>query len=342
MPGERRHPGEPSPVRGRVSHARRATSHVIRTASLTRGLTALGSPGWPARRLALLLPLLLAAQPAGVVPQAAVAPDVVWLADNARLTVSVEGPMPLRVELPDRPDELLDEPSRRAWKIDQPGPPETTPLDGGRERWTRTYRLSPFVPGKTVPVGFDPVKVRAGRVTHDLTFPTVGVEVKTTGTPPKLDGVEVRGIEVLPPVSAPPEPVGWVLAAVLGAVFAAGIGVGLARRWRAKPPAPHPALRAWAELDRAAAETAGPAAERVAAALREYVARRFGVPAPHLTTAELAAAPWPDGFPADAVAVLADVLAACDRAKFAPAAPAADLVAPARSWVTAAEARARP
>ena len=291
----------------------------------------------------LLLPLLLAAQPAGVVPQAAVAPDTLWLADTARLTVSVEGAAPLRVELPDRPDELLDEPTRRAWKIDQPGPPETTPLDGGRARWTRTYRLSPFVPGKQVPVGFDPVKVHAAGVPHDVTFPTVAVEVKTSGTPPTLDAVEVRGIEELPPVTPPPpEPVGWVLAGVLGAVFAAGVGVGVVRRWRAKPPAPPPAARAWAEFDRAAAEPPAPAAERVAAALREYVARRFGVPAPHLTTAELAAAAWPDGFPADAAAVLAEILAACDRAKFAAVPPAADLIAPARSWVTAAEARARP
>ncbi|MFO0796532.1 MAG: hypothetical protein U0804_03585 [Gemmataceae bacterium] len=291
----------------------------------------------------LLLPLLLAAQPAGVVPQAAVAPDSLWLADTARLTVTVEGPAPLRVEVPEKADELLDEASRRVWKIDQPGPPAVTALDGGRERWSRTYRLSPFVPGNPVPVGFDPVTVRAGGAAVDITFPTVVAEVKASGTPPTLEGVEVRGIEELPPVTPPPpEPVGWVLAGVLGAVFAAGVAAGLVRKWRAKPPAPPPAVRAWAELDRAAAEPPGPAAERVAAALREYAARRFGVPAPHLTTAELAAAAWPDHFPADVVAVLADILAACDRAKFAAEAPAADLIGPARSWVTAAEAQARP
>ncbi|QDU18774.1 hypothetical protein [Urbifossiella limnaea] len=297
----------------------------------------------PAGLPLLLLPLLLAAQPAGVVPQAAVAPDALWLADTARLTVTVEGPAPLRVELPEKADELLDDASRRVWKIDQPGPPAVTPLDGGRERWSRTYRLSPFVPGDSVPVGFDPVKVRAGGAAFDTTFPTVAVVVKASGTPPTLEGVEVRGIEDLPPVTPPPPgPVGWVLAGVLGAVFAAGIVAGLVRKWRAKPPAPPPVVRAWAELDRAAAAPPGPAAERVAAALREYAARRFGVPALHLTTAELAAAPWPEHFPADVVAALADILAACDRAKFAAEAPAADLIGPARSWVTAAEAQVRP
>ncbi|HEX4607638.1 MAG TPA: hypothetical protein VH092_05470 [Urbifossiella sp.] len=300
--------------------------------------------------VALLLPLVLAAQPAGVVPLSAVAPDVIWLSDTARLTLTVEGPAGLRVELPDRPELLLDGPSRLVWKIDRPTPPEKTPLDGGRERWSQAYRLSPFVPGapgQKVAAGFAAVKVRAGgeAVAQDVTFPAIAVEVKTTVTTPTLEGVEVRGIEELPPVRPPrPEAVGWPLVAGLGGVFAVGLVVGLVRRWRAKPPVPPPGARAWAALDRAAAEPPGPAAERVAAALREYVARRFGVPAPQLTTAETATAPWPDGTPADAVAALADVLAACDRAKFAadPLSPAAaaDLVARARGWVSAAEARA--
>ncbi len=297
---------------------------------------------------ALVLPLLLA-QPAGVVPQAAVAPDVLWLSDTARLTLTVEGPAPLRVELPDRPELLLDASSRLAWKIYQPSPPAVAPLDGGRERWTQTYRLAPFLPGKDVPIGFDPIKVRAGgdAVAQDVTFPAVRAEVKTTVTTPTLDGVEVRGIEELPPIPPPPpEPVGWKLAAALGTVFAVGVVVGLVRRRWAKPPAPPPAVRAWAELDRAAGQPPGPAVERVAAALRDYAARRFGVPAPQLTTAELAAAPWPDGTPPDSVVAFADVLADCDRAKFAPdppmAAAAAELIARARDWITTAEARAAP
>jgi hypothetical protein len=242
---------------------------------------------------------------------------------------------------------LLDGPSRLVWKIDRPTTPEVIPLGDGRERWTRSYRLSPFVPGEKVAVGFAPVKVRAGgdAADQEVTFPTVTVEVKTAVTSPTLDGVAVRGIEELPPVvPPPPEPVGWKVAAGLGAVFVAGIVVGLVRRWRARPPAPPPGARAWAELDRAAAEAPGPAVERTAAAVREYVARRFGVPAPHLTTAELAAAPWPDGTPADAVAALADLLAACDRVKFAPDPPTpegvAELIARARGWVSAAEPRA--
>lgn len=295
--------------------------------------------------IALLLPLLVAAQPVGVVPLSAVAPDVVWLSDTARLTLTLEGPAPLRVELPDRPELLLDGPSRQAWRIDRPTAPEVTPLGGGRERWTRAYRLSPFLVANQVPVGFAPVMVRAGdaAAAHEVTFPAVSIEVKTTVTTPTLEGVDVRGIEDLPPVRPPqPEAVGWQLLAVLGSVFAFGLVVGLVRRWRAKPPAPPPAVWAWAEFDRAAAEAPGPAVERVAAALRQFVARKFGVPAPQLTTAELATAPWPDGTAPAAVAALADVLATCDRAKFTPDPPtpadAADLVTRARAWVRSAEA----
>jgi hypothetical protein len=296
---------------------------------------------------ALLIPCVLAAQPGGVVPLSAVTPNALWLSDTARLTLTVEGPAPLRVEPPDRAELLLDGQSRLLWKIDRPGLPEVTDLGGGRERWARSYRLSPFVPGKAVAVAFAPVTVRAGgaAAAQEVVFPAVAVEVKTSVTQATADGVQVRGIEELPPVTPPqPEAVGWQVVAGLAGVFAVGLVVGLVRRWRAKPPAPPPGVWAWAELGRAAAEPAGPATERVATALRGYVARRFGVPAPHLTTAELAAAPWPDGFPPEPVAALGDILAACDRAKFTADPPSAEaaaaLVGLARHWVSAAEARA--
>jgi hypothetical protein len=297
-----------------------------------------------------LLPLLLAAQPAGVVPLAAVAPDAVRLSETVRLTLTLEGPTPLRVELPDRPELLLDESTRRQWKIDRPGDPAVSPLDGGRERWSRTYRLSPFVPGDPLKVGFESIPVRAGgaAAAQAVTFPELDVRVLKTITEVKPEAARpVTGIEELPAVPPPPpEPVGWKLVAGLGAVFVLGIGVGLVRKWRAKPPALPPALRAWAAFDRAAAEQPGPAVERAAAALREYVARRFGVPAPQLTTSEVAVAPWPAGFPADAALELSDLLARADLAKFAAApltpADAADLIAAARAWVTGAEARATP
>jgi hypothetical protein len=109
--------------------------------------------------------------------------------------------------------------------------------------------------------------------------------------------------------------------AVLASVFAAVLVMALIRKWRAKPPPLPPGESAARELDRLDADlaagraTGSVAADRLAAVLRGYVERRYGLPAAKLTTAELLAACEQAGWPAGATAELRELLERCDRAK---------------------------
>jgi len=119
------------------------------------------------------------------------------------------------------------------------------------------------------------------------------------------------------------------------------------RRARAKPPPLPPSEWAVRELDRLGGElegdraTGGEAAARVAAVLREFVERRYGLPAPKLTTTELLAECERASWPAEQAAPLRELLEQCDRAKFAgdvpDAAEATELVNRAREWVSLGE-----
>src|SRR5205823_12908527 len=123
-------------------------------------------------------------------------------------------------------------------------------------------------------------------------------------------------------------------------LFAAAVLAALRRRWREKGRMLPPGAWAAAEFDRLGRErvTGGELAERLAAVLREFVERRYGLPAPKLTTAELLAEADRAGWPAESVAALRGLLERCDRAKFAGEAPAeaegAELLGRAREWVT--------
>ncbi len=108
------------------------------------------------------------------------------LADPVRLTLTVEGPAPLRVD-----DPGLDPESVGVWKLTPDGP---AAVDGGR--WVRRYTADPFVPGEAVKLGFDRVRVWAGgaaepagvavtpltlRVTTGVTDASVAAARPTTG-----------------------------------------------------------------------------------------------------------------------------------------------------------------
>lgn len=272
----------------------------------------------------------------GLVPSAGVDRTSIRLSESVRVTLAVEGPAPLRVELPADAEKLLTPASAAAWRIRPAGPPQTEPLPDNRERWARAYRLDPYTVGD-VPVAFAAVPVAAGGspTAQPVTFPATTVKVQTSITAPKAEAARpTTGIEELPPLpdDGPAAVGGWFVGG-LAAVFGAVVVAVLVRRWRAGPPVLPPAEWAVRELDRP-----GVSAERVAAVLRGYVERRHGLPASKLTTAELATAGEGAGWPAEAVDGLRVLLERCDRAKFAGHEPAAaevtELVTGARGWVT--------
>jgi hypothetical protein len=255
------------------------------------------------------------------------------LSESLRATLTIIGPAPLRVELP---SPLLDPLSDRDWKIQPVGTPAVAAAGEGMQRWSQTFRLDPYVTGESLPVIFARVKV------NDREVQPGGFEVRVVSTVPeaKADAARpVTGIEQLPPPpEAPPvrvAPVWWVLGGLAA-------GFLLALVWRARRKAPPPSPREWAAaaLDRLERDSPTPAAfvERAAGVLREFVERRFGIPAPKLTTAELLAVAREQAvWSVEEADALRGILDRCDRAKFAGDVPddrgCRGLAAAVRDWV---------
>jgi hypothetical protein len=243
-----------------------------------------------------------------------------------RVTLSLEGPAPLRVEVPKA---LLTADADSAWRIRPDGDARVTALPGNRERWEQRLRLDPYVEGAPLVASFAPVKANG----LSVTFPAVRVTVE------KKVGANTAVLPVTPPENppAPPEvpranPLPYIAAAVAVVCFALAAVVW--KRARRVPPVP-PRERALADL--AAAESV----ERVGDVLRAFVERQYGVPATKLTTNELLSAPPVRDWPPDRAAPLREVLEACDVAKFAGAPPAvtdrAALARRAAEWLAAPE-----
>jgi hypothetical protein len=247
--------------------------------------------------------------------------DKIALADSVQLTLAVEGSAPLRIELPPRPEQLLAPASAKVWSIRPIGSAKTSQLEGGRERWEQRYRLSPFVPGEKVAIVFSPLKVTAGGNANasEVEFPSREVRVQTAITEPKSeDARPVTGIEELPALPTPrPQAAGWPFIAALASVFAAVLVGAVIRRWRRQPPPLPPSVWAIRELGRIDSAAGLQAADRLAAILREFIERRDGLPAPHLTTTELLAECAMANWPQELTDPLRELLDRCDRAKFA-------------------------
>jgi hypothetical protein len=288
-------------------------------------------------------------QPGPVFPSVALQSDKIALSGSIEVALALEGPAPLRVELPKDAEKLLAPESANVWQIRPLGPPHSTSLDGNRERWEQHYRFAPFVPGEKVPIIFAPLKVAVGAELNprDVAFPTKEVRVQTTLTEAKPENSRpVTGIEELPTVPPPPpESFGWQFAAILGAIFFSVLVGVLIRKWRAKPPPAPPgqwAAREFARLERDLALerlTNLAAADRLAAILREYIESRHGLAATKRTTAELLSACTGADWPPERTRPLGEILDRCDRAKYAadpPTDPIA-LINQAREWLRSAE-----
>jgi hypothetical protein len=288
--------------------------------------------------LAVLLSLSAArAQPPEVRAAVEGAPKQVALSGSARLTLVVEGPTPLRVELP---KQLLTADANAIWGI-RPDRDEAkvVPLGGGRERWSRTYRLTPFPPvegpaaGKRA-VGFSPVTVNG----QPVTLPTVEIEVTSAVGSAAVPPHGIVGVEdpPPPPVDTQPSSLPW-FAAVVGAAVLVLVAVAALRKPRAKPVPPYEEAVATLTSLLAAGSPGAAEVEQVAAVLRTYVERTFGIPATRLTTAELLAAARQGGRAGEQADALGLLLDACDRAKFAGDVPDADgcrrLVRAALDWL---------
>ena len=277
------------------------------------------------------------AQPANVVASAEVNPRQVKLSQSVRVTLALEGPAPLRgaVELP---KQLLTADADGSWRIRPDGEAEIKPLPNGRERWQQVYRLDPYAPGKPLRATFNPVAVNQQQVT----WPAVEVTVERTSSEsaPLPEPHSVTAVEDVPSVNVPllqdRSLVPWIVGAGTLVCAVGVLAVWMRQRGRKSIPPAERAREALARLVRG--DMCGDVVpEQVAAILREFVERRFAVPATKLTTTELSAATAQQGWPIEQSEALRAVLDECDRAKFAGDTPDDDgcrrLIRTAGDWV---------
>jgi hypothetical protein len=285
---------------------------------------------YAAKALGIPLLALACGAPAGREPGVPVGLRGAVLIEPARLSVGEVARIEVTVVTP--PDHRVRpfHPPREIpgfWLLDA----ETLPTERSAGRWVHLTRL----------------RARA-REPGDFAFPGLSLEVEGPGEEVQPLELEARPLTVeavadrLPgrsepfPLRAAPEPSappGVLLPAAAGALAAlvaaaaAGGALRRRRRSRAAPPPLAPPPPAWratrhelaASLEAAAGDPAGAAgaAGAAAGALRRFLASSFAVPAPTLTTEELGALPAPLGTARSWPALL-EVLAALDRARFAP------------------------
>jgi len=232
------------------------------------------------------------------------------LSENVLLTVELTGPAPLSVR---EPEPLLDTPG---WSAYPAAPPELLPLGDGQERWSRRYRLEPELPGTPNSIHLRPFRVRDGVQEREIACPSLPVTVVTQVATPQID--QLRPISDVEPADDPaadadtdaPRPA-WVTWGGVGLLTVAAvlIGVGAWGRWRWRHrPDPDPLAWALARL----AECADPEASLVI--LRQYLQRRYGVPAQAMTASELAEAAAIPGWLRDR---LGPFLSQCEATRYA-------------------------
>ena len=112
---------------------------------------------------------------------ATLVPDrpAIRLSSSLTLRATLEGPAPLRVEVP---AEVLSEESAPIWQIIPLGSAKLVDLPGGLQRWSQDYKLSPFAAGDAVPLSLRDVSVSGGNDVSpkSVAFPSLTVRVETS------------------------------------------------------------------------------------------------------------------------------------------------------------------
>jgi hypothetical protein len=250
-------------------------------------------------------------------------PQALSLADEVTVRLRVEGPAPLDVQ-------PLSEPKRTdSWELKEKGKPGLSDTQG-KAVWVWELMLTPLQPGEHA-VELPPLRYRAGKdELREVKWEPLHVRVAT-----RIKKVEPGSAEgITGPEELPTErPRAWWpwAAAGGGVLLLAALGFVLGRkRSRRTPPLP-PDQWALRELTRLGEREPASAEEverwhtALSAILRRYLEAQFRLPAERRTTPEfLEAARRCEELTADQQALLGEVLARCDLAKFARVQPPAE------------------
>ena len=273
--------------------------------------------------------------PARIRWQAAHLDGAISMPFSSRLPVdlSIQSDTPIAVQLPPR---LMSAPGWRELR-DLPAVFEKT--EDGRHRWRQRIVFEPLAPGDHL-LQIDEWKYRLGDGDWRTTrWTPVAVQVTTRNAEGDIPR-DITAIETRPGFSTSSGQSYWFWGVFIGASVLAG-GWGL-RRWLRKHRM-SPRDRALGELVRL--ESLGlleaGKTERYFTLLanipRRYLQKLHAIPARRLTTSEFVAALRLSPAAADAD-FLAEVLRACDVAKFAPVRTSAELgreiTAKIRTWLT--------
>jgi hypothetical protein len=239
------------------------------------------------------------------------------LSDELRLTMSVEGPAPVEVDVPRQLSASTD------WRV-RAEPARLKAMEDGRERWTQTFVLDPYNVGK-IPLKFEPIRFRVGNEVLEwpLNWKPLEIQVESmVKDPDRAAPQPVTGIEELPPAPSPPRgQYAWLLAIPVAAAL-----ILLGWRWRRRPEAlPISATeRALQELHKLA-DGDGPSPEHLphlADILRRFLESRLPLAATRLTTSEfLLSLRQVEGLDEKTIEKVSEVLTRCDLVKFAGIAP---------------------
>lgn len=252
-----------------------------------------------------------------IVPEAPVP-----LAGELAVTLRIEGPSPLDVDIP--PDFGVSS----NWQARRKPPHATTTLADEREQWEQTFFFEPFAFGEAVPLTLPPIRVRSGNEIRDWTLTWEPLKIHVTSDVPDADLSFAKPVTM--PDRLPPLPAWsrwhWILGCVLAlAIVVAGVSGYAWLRARARTPALSPLERALAALERIDPPSSNPW-PTAANALRRYFEEQYAIPATRLTSSEaIAAIAQAQLLSDERLQVIEVILFTADLVKFAGASVVKDL-----------------